>query len=183
MDGVRFERHVAHRLIERVTLSLKQVRIELRSSEPDDDGQRHNEQLVSDDNIDCSDEQSQQAPTILVVPWAPAPSQARKGVAFEPAGARAKLPPHARDAILLAIAKARGWIDDLTTGRAASFDEFAIRENKGERHIRLLAPLAFTSPRMIQAIIDGRAPGDLTVTSLVRSLPHAWADQEAALRV
>ena len=32
---------------------------------------------------------------------------------------------------------------------------------QGERHIRLLAPLAFLSPRIIAAIVDGTAPADL----------------------
>jgi site-specific DNA recombinase len=48
----------------------------------------------------------------------------------------------------------------------------------GERHIRLLAPLAFLSPRIIAAIIDGTAPADLTVTGLAKALPYSWAEQE-----
>ena len=46
-----------------------------------------------------------------------------------------------REALLIAIAKARQWIDDLAHGRAASFAVIARREGKVERHIRLLAPL------------------------------------------
>jgi hypothetical protein len=45
--------------------------------------------------------------------------------------------------LLAAIAKARGWIDDIRLGRIASFAEIAERESRVERHIRLLAPLAF----------------------------------------
>jgi hypothetical protein len=71
-----------------------------------------------------------------------------------------------RDALLIAIAKARGWIDDIRLGRIGSFAEIAEREGQGERHIRLLAPLAFLSPRIIAAIVDGTAPADLTVTGL-----------------
>ena len=48
----------------------------------------------------------------------------------------------------------------------------------GERHIRLLAPLAFLSPRIIAAIADGTAPADLTVTGLANALPYSWAEQE-----
>ncbi len=57
-----------------------------------------------------------------------------------------------RDALLTAIAKARSWIDDLRLGRLASFREIAEREGQGERHIRLLAPLAFVSPRSLQGM-------------------------------
>jgi site-specific DNA recombinase len=52
------------------------------------------------------------------------------------------------------------------------------REAQGERHIRLLAPLAFVSPRIIAAIVDSTAPADLTVTGLAKTLPYSWAEQE-----
>jgi hypothetical protein len=60
--------------------------------------------------------------------------------------------PESRDALLIAIAKARGWIDDIRLGRFASFAEIAEREVQGDRHIRLLACLAFLSPRIVAAI-------------------------------
>ena len=47
-----------------------------------------------------------------------------------------------------------------------------------ERHIRLLAPLAFLSPRIVSALLDGTAPADLTVMALVRALPYSWTEQE-----
>jgi site-specific DNA recombinase len=79
-----------------------------------------------------------------------------------------------RDAILLATAKARSWIDDIVSGRVQSFDEIAEREGKVERHIRLLAPLAFIPPRTLAAIIDGTGPHDATVTALAQAVPYRW---------
>ena len=89
--------------------------------------------------------------------------------------------PESQDALLAAIAKARGWIDDIRLGRIGSFAEIAEREAQGKRHIRLLAPLAFLSPRIIAAIADGTAPGDLTVTDLAKALPYSWAAQEETI--
>jgi site-specific DNA recombinase len=86
--------------------------------------------------------------------------------------------PENRDALLAAIAKARRWIDEMRLGRIGSFTEIATREAQGERHIRLLAPLAFLSPHIIAAIVDGTAPADLTVTGLAKALPYSWAEQE-----
>jgi hypothetical protein len=63
--------------------------------------------------------------------------------------------PATRDALLTAI---RGWIDEIRLGRIGSFAEIAEREVRGERHIRLLVPLAFLSPRIVAAIVDGTAP-------------------------
>jgi hypothetical protein len=82
--------------------------------------------------------------------------------------------PEARDAILLAVAKARSWIDDVVSGRVQSFAEIAEREGKVERHIRLLMPLAFIPPRRLAAIIDGNAPHDATVTALAHAVPYRW---------
>jgi site-specific DNA recombinase len=67
---------------------------------------------------------------------------------------------------------------DLTEGGVNSFHEIAQSENKVERHIRHLAPLAFVSPRIVEAIANGSAPADLTVSSLTRGLPHSWTEQE-----
>src|SRR5712691_6709756 len=49
------------------------------------------------------------------------------------------------------------------------------------RSNRLLAPLAFVSPRIVAAIVDGTAPADLTVTGLAKALPYSWAEQEKSL--
>jgi hypothetical protein len=84
-------------------------------------------------------------------------------------------------ALLTAIAKARRWINDLRQGRIASVAEIAKQEGQGERHIRLLGPLAFVSPRVISAIAEGTAPVDLTVTGLARALPYSWAEQDQSV--
>src|SRR5262249_39802374 len=89
----------------------------------------------------------------------------------------AKQPP-ARGPPLSALPKARQWIDDLAHGRAASFAVIARREGKAERHIRLLAPLAFVSPPIVSALLEGTAPADLTLIKLARALPYSWAEQE-----
>jgi site-specific DNA recombinase len=72
----------------------------------------------------------------------------------------------------------RRWIDDIRLGCFATFAEIAEREALCERHIRLLAPLAFRSPRIIAAIADGTVPANLTVTGLAKALPFSCAEQE-----
>jgi hypothetical protein len=46
-----------------------------------------------------------------------------------------------------------------------------------KRHIQLLAPLAFLSPPIIAAIVDGSAAAALTVTGMAQSLPHSWSNR------
>jgi site-specific DNA recombinase len=118
-------------------------------------------------------------PTITL-PWTAPSFAAVKGIIHAPCAKQA-MRPESRDALLTAIAKARGWIDDIRFGRIASFAEIAERKAQGERHIRLLAPLAFLSPRIIAAIVDGTAPADLTVTSLAKALPYSWIEQEQSI--
>jgi site-specific DNA recombinase len=112
--------------------------------------------------------------TTIALPWTAPSFTAVKGILHEPPEKLA-MKPENRDALLIAIAKARKWIDDIRLGHFASFAESAERESVGERHIRLLAPLAFLSPRIIAAITDGTAPADLTVTGLAKALPYSWA--------
>ena len=116
-------------------------------------------------------------PIILHLQWTPTSAVARKGV-DRIASAQADLDPAAIDALLTAIGKARAWMSDLVEGRAESFDEIARRENKVERHIRNLAVLAFASPCLIEAIANGNAATNLTVTALARNLAVRWAEQE-----
>jgi site-specific DNA recombinase len=113
----------------------------------------------------------------IKLPWTAPTFAAVKGIIHEP-GEKPTMKPESRDALLTAIAKARNWIDDIRLGRFASFAEIAGQEAVGERHIRLLAPLAFLSPCIIAAIADGTAPADLTITGLAKALPYSWAEQE-----
>src|ERR1700730_2273051 len=93
-------------------------------------------------------------------------------------GTAPALKPETRDALLEAIAKARVWIDDLVEGRVNSLAEIARRERKVGRHARLLAPLAFVSPWVVFAIIDGMAVAQTNVTALAIALPYCWAEQK-----
>jgi hypothetical protein len=97
--------------------------------------------------------------SVISLPWTAPAFASVKGVLHQPE-AKPTLKPETRDAILLAVAKARSWIDDIASGRVQSFAEIAEREGKVERHIRLLTPLAFIPPRTLAAITDGSGPHD-----------------------
>jgi site-specific DNA recombinase len=118
----------------------------------------------------------------IVLAWTAPTFAAVKGVIHAPS-AKQTIKPESCDALLTAIAKARAWIDDIRLGRVAGFAELAKREAQCERHIRLLAPLAFVSPRVIAAIADGTAPADLTVTGLAKRLSYSWAKQEQRISI
>jgi DNA invertase Pin-like site-specific DNA recombinase len=118
--------------------------------------------------------------TKLELAWTVASFAAVKGIVHAPSGTQT-MKAGSREVLLTAIAKARGWIEDIKQGRVTSLAEIAQQEGQVERHIRLLAPLAFLSPRMIRAIADGTAPADLTVTGLAKTLPYSWSKQEESI--
>jgi hypothetical protein len=149
--------------VERITVKSGAIEIRLvRTSSSEEERGGHNSSDKADDR------------STVVVPWSV--QAGLKGILDPPCHGPVTLPSN-RDRLLAAIARARAWVHDLIDGRAASFAEIAEREGRVERHIRLLAPLAFVSPRLISEFIDGALPPDLTVTGLARRLAYSWAKQ------
>jgi DNA invertase Pin-like site-specific DNA recombinase len=166
-DRDLIERYVDNVIVKRQALD---VRLSLPSEAPPQ---------TAEPNI--NDPEPRQTPTTTItLAWTASSFAAVKGIVHAPA-AKPAMKAESRDALLTAIAKARRWIDDIRLGRIVSFAEIAEREVQGERHVRLLAPLAFVSPRIIAAIVDGTAPADLTVTGLAKALPYSWAEQEQSV--
>jgi DNA invertase Pin-like site-specific DNA recombinase len=116
------------------------------------------------------------AAVVITLPWTTTATAAVKGVLHSPLPSPA-MSVDERRVILTAIARARAWTADLIEGRATSFTEIAQREGKVERHIRLLAALAFVSPKIIADIADGIRPS-IALTDLAKHLPYCWARQE-----
>jgi len=166
------DRDLVARHIERVTLTPNAIKLrllEIVEGMPQElDGH--------DTASHASGRPSSGVRTITVPLSSPVPDSV-KGIVHLPAH-NTPIRADRREALLISIAKARNWIGDLTHGRVASFAAIARREGKVERHIRLLAPLAFLSPRIVSAVLDGTAPADLTVTRVARALPYSWAEQE-----
>jgi site-specific DNA recombinase len=154
------DRALAQQHLRRIIVHPAKLAIEIRSTETIDD-----------------QDQSGISAEILTLPFTPnLPRQ--KGVTHAPANSGA-IDHETRDTLMQAIARARGWMDSIMAGTVASFKDIAASENLAERHIRRVAVLAYLSPKVLRAIIDGVAPGGLTVSRLTQALPHAWSEQEA----
>jgi site-specific DNA recombinase len=164
------DRELVDRYLRRVTLTPNHL--ELRLRQIFDPAQAHNHDPANNSPI-ASD-------TTITVPWTSPVPAAVKGIIHVPAH-NTPITPSRRDTLLMAIAKARGWIDELAHGRVGSFAALARREGKAERQIRLLVPLAFLSPQIVSGLLDGTAPAGVTITALARALPWSWAEQEQRL--
>ena len=85
-------------------------------------------------------------------------------------------------ALIKAIARGRAWFEELATGRAQSLQDLARRDGITRRYIRRLVDLAFLSPQLVEAILQGRQPVVLTATRLTElDLPLDWAEQKRLL--
>jgi site-specific DNA recombinase len=120
---------------------------------------------------------------ILIIPWTPpSPHRRREIIQGESERPCAMGPARAEARAVLtdALRDAHRWLDELTTGPHRTIESLAAREGKTERWIRRTISLAFLSPALVKAAIDGRLPRGFGVKRLM-DLPMAWPDQWSAL--
>jgi site-specific DNA recombinase len=81
-------------------------------------------------------------------------------------------------ALIRAIVTAQAWVEEIKAGRSTSdiMQAHYIPEGMIWKRIRL----AFLSPKILQAIVDGTSDRDLTIKMLTRhDLPLDWSEQQA----
>jgi hypothetical protein len=83
--------------------------------------------------------------------------------------------------LLKAAARARRWVNDLLSGKVPSVEALAKREVVDRRSVRRMIRLGFLSPRIVEAIVEGRQPPELTVASL-QSRKHVLAPHHPAVK-
>jgi hypothetical protein len=86
-------------------------------------------------------------------------------------------------ALIKMIAHAHRWRDDLVANRFPTVRALAHAYGKDERYVARLLPLACLAPTIVEAILAGRHPVDLTAQDLITlpDLPIEWSGQKAAL--
>ena len=79
-----------------------------------------------------------------------------------------------------ALRDARRWLDELLMDPAQTIESLAMREHKSERSIRMTVSLAFISPVLAEAALEGRLPRGFSVKRLT-DLPMLWSEQWRAV--
>ena len=108
----------------------------------------------------------------------------RRGVELKLVLAGAETEPAKPDpALIKAVARAHKWFGELMSDRAKSLAHIARAEGVSDRYVSHLMPLAFLAPDIVEAILAGAQPVDLTAETLIRrtDLPLDWAEQRALL--
>jgi hypothetical protein len=119
------------------------------------------------------------ASATIVVPWSTSsPTRNRQIMLPKSAGCDFQKPirTESRARLVEGIAKGRHWLGQLTSGEAKDTREIAHREGCSERSIRMTLSLAFVSPAIAKAAIDGSLPAGLGVAVLT-GLPDDWRRQ------
>lgn len=82
--------------------------------------------------------------------------------------------------LILVHARARSWTRMLCRGEFADTAEIAQRYGLSDPHVRRLLRLAYLTPNIVEAIVEGRQPRTLTVKLLLQGIPLDWSDQLSA---
>lgn len=111
-------------------------------------------------------------------PWTPTKRKARRQVVGRSGDQRSNRPIRAetRARMLAGIAKARNWLDEILAGRVKGTHEIAEREGCSERSARMTLNLAFLSPEVAKAVVNGSISDGVTVTQLTEA-EMDWDEQ------
>jgi hypothetical protein len=69
----------------------------------------------------------------------------------------------------------------LYEGKFTSIEDLSAAEKINPSYVSRVLRLAFLSPKVVQAIMDGKQPAWLTMKDLLRPHPNDWSEQEKIL--
>jgi hypothetical protein len=167
---------------------------EMLSPEQDSDAARSAEKIAANvDRITLGSrsieirllEGSDRPSKVIAIPWSPQTFR-RKREVIQPSGESTTgarpIRAEARAKLLSAVAKGRGWLDEMISGKVVGIEAIAGREGVSERSARMKLSLVFLAPEIVQGAVDGTLPRGLGVSRLM-DMPPSWADQRLALGI
>jgi hypothetical protein len=83
--------------------------------------------------------------------------------------------------LLKALARAHQWLGWVMEGKVKDVASIAQQVGMNERYVAKVFQCAFLAPDIVEAIMDGRQPPELTFERLRRNLPMSWAEQRQQL--
>jgi len=86
-----------------------------------------------------------------------------------------------QEAFVAAVVRSRSWLDRILSGDAASQRDLSAKEGMDQRYVSRLLPLAFLSPEITEAILDGTQPQHWCLDTLLGKVPLDWQDQRKFL--
>jgi site-specific DNA recombinase len=125
----------------------------------------------------------QKAHNMIEIAWHKTPSTRRREVLAPECGRPQDTRPirsESRALLVTSIAQGRRWLDELMTNPQANTESIAARENCSVRKVNMTISLAFVTPDLVKAAIEGRLPRGIGVARLC-DLPPEWSRQRQML--
>jgi site-specific DNA recombinase len=84
---------------------------------------------------------------------------------------------HPKPSLIKAIARAHGWYEKVIQGNPLDMRSLAQQVGLTVRYVGKVFQCALLAPDIIESILDGRQPYDLTFAKLCQHVPLSWAEQ------
>jgi DNA invertase Pin-like site-specific DNA recombinase len=98
-----------------------------------------------------------------------------------PADSGTEAPERPVSSLIKSVARAHPWPEKIIRGELTGLRSIAQLTGLDEHYAGRILNCSFLAPDIVEAILDGRQPADLTVQKLLRSLPLAWDEQRQSL--
>jgi site-specific DNA recombinase len=85
------------------------------------------------------------------------------------------------EALIQSIVRAQAWMHSLREGTYESIENLADANRMHPKVVRQALRMAFLSPEVASAILEGRQPQSLSVAQIPKLLPLRWADHQCLL--
>ena len=120
---------------------------------------------------------------ILSIPWQKPPSRRSRQILIPHGIPKSEVRPtriERRARLVSAIARGRGWLDEIVSGSVTDIKQIATRQKCSVRQVNMTISLAFLAPDLVRAAVEGRLPRGIGVERL-RDAPAEWSQQFEAL--
>jgi hypothetical protein len=85
--------------------------------------------------------------------------------------------------LIQTLAQAHQWLEQLLSGEVRSLRMIAAAVGKSQRYVSKVIRMAFLAPDLVEAVLAGRAPPQLTLTELTKDLTWDWDEQRRRFAV
>ena len=110
-------------------------------------------------------------------------SRGGKTVIVLPDGSRGVVRQEAKidNTMVKVIARGFRWQRLLCNGTCSTIEDLAAAKKINPSYVSRILRLAYLSPKIVQAILDGKQPAWLTMNHLLKPFPLDWREQEECL--
>jgi DNA invertase Pin-like site-specific DNA recombinase len=116
---------------------------------------------------------------VISIPWQKPPSRRFRQILIPHGVAKSDVRPtriERRARLVSAIARGRGWLDEIVSGSVTDVQQIATRQKCSVRQVNMTISLAFLAPGLVKAAVEGRLPRGIGVERL-RDAPAEWRRQ------